>query len=156
MKAVLQYAFEGQGLSRVYENGDWMIGIKNFKPANALENIDCVERHNETDELFVLLEGECTLLYANEIENDPGREIEPAHISKVPSAALEFWAIPMERGRVYNIPRGLWHTTVTMPGTKLILVEAAATGVHNSDVRNLTQPEIGAMREILLSLRRNT
>lgn len=141
MKEVLQYAFEGQGLSRVYENGDWMIGIKNYKPANALENIDCVERHNETDELFVLLEGECVLLYADEISSD------------VPSAVLEFRAIPMERGRVYNIPRGLWHTTVTMPDTKLILVEAATTGAHNSDVLNLTQPQIEAMKEAVFSLR---
>ncbi len=143
MNEVLQYEFNGQGLSRVYENGDWMIGIKNYKPANALENIDCVERHNGTDELFVLLEGECVLLYADEIS------------SHVPSAALEFRALSMERGRVYNIPRGLWHTTVTKPGTKLILVEAAATGPHNSDVFNLSQTQIKAIREIILSLQKN-
>jgi len=31
--------------------------IKNWKPANDITGIDCLERHNQTDELFVLAAG---------------------------------------------------------------------------------------------------
>ena len=42
--------FADIGLSRVYENEKWMVGIKNWKPANDIANTYCLERHNETDE----------------------------------------------------------------------------------------------------------
>ena len=59
---ILSYEFDGEGMTRVYENPRWMIGIKNWKPMNDIANINCLERHNETDELFILLSGRCTLL----------------------------------------------------------------------------------------------
>ena len=54
---ILSYEFGGEGMTRVYENPKWMIGIKNWKPMNDIANINCLERHNETDELFILLSG---------------------------------------------------------------------------------------------------
>ena len=69
MQKILEYVFEGEGLTRVFENEKWMVGIKNWKPMNDTANINNLERHNETDELFILLKGQCTLLYANETEN---------------------------------------------------------------------------------------
>jgi len=63
---IQKFEFKGEGLTRVYENAKWMVGIKNWKPANDITGIDCLERHNETDELFILLAGGCTLLSAEE------------------------------------------------------------------------------------------
>ncbi len=125
---ILQYEFEGEGLTRVFENEKWMVGIKNWKPANDVAGIDCIERHNETDELFVLLAGKCVLIYANE-EN--GR--------------LVFGAVDMQPNKVYNIPRSLWHNTVTTKDTKLILVEDSSTGMSNSDVLALTPEQIATV-----------
>jgi mannose-6-phosphate isomerase-like protein (cupin superfamily) len=119
-----QYEYEGVGLTRVFENDKWMVGIKNWKPANDIENIDSLERHNGTDELFVLLDGSCTLLFAN--EKDGGFKIE---------------VVAMEKKKVYNIPRTLWHNTVTEKSTKLLLVEDSATSSVNSDVRMLSAEE---------------
>ena len=117
--------FSGEGMSRVYENPKWMVGIKNWKPANDITGIDCLERHNETDELFVLLAGHCTLLYANET-----------------ASGLAIEAVEMEPFKVYNIPARLWHHTVTQKNTKLALIEDSATGMNNSEVRPLTPDEI--------------
>jgi hypothetical protein len=47
---IQKFEFGEEGLKRVYENDKWMVGIKNWKPANDVANIDCLERHNETDE----------------------------------------------------------------------------------------------------------
>jgi len=128
---IQEFEFGEEGLKRVYENDKWMVGIKNWKPANDIANIDCLERHNETDELFVLLAGSCTLLSAIE-EN--GR--------------LAVKATAMKPMKVYNIPRSLWHNTVTMKSTKLILVEDVSTGAKNSDVLKLSGEQIAEVKRI--------
>ena len=65
---VLTYEYTGEGMHRVFETAEWTVGIKNWKPASDPMGIDCLERHNLTDELFVLLEGKCDLLFANEAD----------------------------------------------------------------------------------------
>ena len=92
---ILNYEFTGEGMQRVFENEKWTVGIKNWKPANDVTGIDCLERHNKTDELFVLVEGSCTLVYANET-----------------AGGLEFGAVKMEKDKVYNIPVSYTHLTL--------------------------------------------
>lgn len=128
---IAKYEFEGEGLTRVFENEKWMVGIKNWKPANDIENTNCLERHNKTDELFVLLAGKCVLLFANEVNGE-----------------LVIEAEDMEPMKVYNIPRTLWHNTVTSKDTKLILVEDSSTGMDNSDVLNLDAAQIAKVKEL--------
>jgi oxalate decarboxylase/phosphoglucose isomerase-like protein (cupin superfamily) len=109
-----------------------MVGIKNWKPENDASAIDCLERHNETDELFVLLAGKCVLLYANE-----------------KSGTVDIQAMPMDQGKLYKIPRSLWHTTVTMKETKLLLVEDSATSSKNSDMLKLDASQMALIRKIV-------
>jgi ureidoglycolate hydrolase len=129
---ILKYAFEGEGLTRVFENEKWMVGIKNWKPMNDIANINNLERHNETDELFILLNGQCTLLYANETAD-----------------GLDIQAVRMEPLKVYNIPRTLWHNTVTQKDTKLALIEDSSTGSANSDELKLTEAQIARVHELV-------
>jgi len=124
MRQIEVHSFEAEGLKKVYDNGSWFIGMKNYKPANDLANLDCLERHNETDEIFVLLEGGCVLLTAEET-----------------SSGLAFEALSMESHRVYVIPKGLWHTTITGKDSKLVLVEASGTSEKNSDVLKLSKDD---------------
>lgn len=125
------YEFTGEGMQRVFENEKWTVGIKNWKPANDVTGIDCLERHNKTDELFVLVEGSCTLIFANEAQG-----------------SLRFGAVKMEKNRVYNIPATLWHNTITRKNTKMILIEDSGTSMDNSDILNLTEAQIGEMRSL--------
>ncbi|MBQ3479783.1 MAG: cupin [Clostridia bacterium] len=129
---ILKYAFEGEGLTRVFENEKWMVGIKNWKPMNDIANINNLERHNETDELFILLNGQCTLLFANETAD-----------------GLDIQAVEMEPMKVYNIPRTLWHNTVTRKDTKLALIEDSSTGSANSDNLDLTEAQIARVHELV-------
>ncbi|MDR0638527.1 MAG: hypothetical protein LBG27_06460 [Spirochaetaceae bacterium] len=123
--------FSGEGMSRVYENRKWMVGIKNWKPANDITGIDCLERHNETDETFVLLSGHCTLIYANE-----------------EAGGLDVRAVVMEPFKVYTIPAALWHNTVTRRDTKMMLIEDSATGQANSDVMTLSPDQIAEVQKL--------
>lgn len=126
---ILDYEFSGEGMKRVFENEKWTVGIKNWKPANDVTGVDCLERHNLTDELFVLLEGSCTLIYANETEK-----------------GLEFGAVKMEKDKVYNIPATLWHNTITRKDTKMILIEDSNTSMENSDILKLDAGQIEKVR----------
>lgn len=122
-------AYEGEGMVRVYENGKWMVGIKNWKPMNDLCGIDRLERHNETDESFVLIDGKCTLFFANETLN-----------------GLDINYVPMEPFKVYTIPATLWHNTVTQKDTKLILIEDSDTNASNSNELPLSNAQIGRIQ----------
>ena len=128
---IQSFEMNGEGMQRVYENEKWTVGIKNWKPANDITGLDCLERHNKTDELFVLVEGSCTLVYANEV-----------------NGGLEFGAVKMEKDKVYNIPATLWHNTITRKDTKMILIEDSSTSMDNSDILNLTEAQIEEMRSL--------
>jgi mannose-6-phosphate isomerase-like protein (cupin superfamily) len=131
---VESFEFTGEGLKRVFENEKWTVAIKNWKPANDISQIDNIERHLETDELFVLLEGKCTIAFVN-ISDD---------------GTLDFEHVSMEKNKVYNIPMGLWHNTITQKDTKLILIEDSNTSMDNSEVRNLNEEEIRQLRDTTL------
>lgn len=128
---IQKYEYEGEGLTRVFENEKWMVGIKNWKPANDISNTNCMERHNKTDELFVLLAGSCVLLYANEVNGE-----------------LILSAVKMEPMKVYNIPATLWHNTVTRKDTKMVLIEDSSTGMENSDILKLNEEQIAKVKEL--------
>jgi hypothetical protein len=61
---------EAEGMSRVVESGEWVIGIKNYKLANDQDHFDYLEKHFLTDEAFVLLKGKCTLLIDVSAQNN--------------------------------------------------------------------------------------
>ena len=126
-------SFEGEGLKRVVESGAWFVGIKNWKPANDAAEFDFMERHLETDEVFVLLSGECSLLIGC-AENGTCADIR---------------CVPMEPEKVYCIHKGIWHNTITSRDAKLILAENRNTSNENSEVYSLSAQELAEIRKAL-------
>ena len=122
---ILNYSFDGEGMQRVFENEKWTVGIKNWKPANDITGINNLE-------LFVLVAGSCTLIYANEVEG-----------------GLDIKAVKMEPNKVYNIPATLWHNTVTCKDTKMILIEDSNTSMDNSDILDLNEDQIAAIKALV-------
>ena len=129
---IQSFEMNGEGMQRVYENEKWTVGIKNWKPANDITGLNCLERHNKTDELFVLLSGRCTLISAEEVGGE-----------------LKMKALEMEPFKVYNIPQSLWHNTVTQKDTKMILIEDVSTGMENSDILDLTPAQIETLKSLV-------
>ncbi len=129
---IASYEFSGEGMKRQYENEKWTVGIKNWKPANDITGIDMLERHNQTDELFVLVSGSCTLISAEETSN-----------------GMVFGKVEMKPEKVYNIPMTLWHNTITTKGTKMILIEDSNTGESNSNFYKLSKKEIAEIQKLV-------
>ena len=100
----------------VYFEG-WRAAFLNDTPKFHLENIKEMQRHNTSDEVFLLLEGSCTLY----VSDGTGRELG------------RLMGTDLERGVMYNVRKGVWHTHVTGPGAKLAIIENADVSPENSD-----------------------
>ena len=106
---------------RLVEFGAWTTAMLNDSPMYTPEGVSYLQKHNETDEVFILLQGECTLFSA-------GRGERPEEIS----------ALRMEPLKFYNIKAGTWHTHVLAPDTKVVVVENSNTCLDNSPISDLT------------------
>ncbi|HWP51585.1 MAG TPA: hypothetical protein VN626_07810 [Clostridia bacterium] len=114
------YTYEESGFSPLVFFNGWRVAILNHQPSQERGMVPFLERHHQTDEVFVLLQGPATLLLGG-YEDVPG-EIE---------------ALLMESGKLYNVPRNLWHAILTQPQSKLLIVENLDTGEANSSYHPL-------------------
>jgi len=102
--------YTGEGFKPQVDFGAWRVAIANFKPDWAKGKQPYIERHMQTDEVFVLLSGEVTLLI--------GREM------------TEY---PMEPGKIYNVKAGTWHQMQMSEDAKVLIVENLDTSRENSE-----------------------
>ncbi len=106
---VREYA--GEGYRPLVDYGAWRVAILNFIDELVPENLDKLQRHDETDEVFVLLAGRCILFLAE------GGEI---------------YAQDMEPFKCYNVKRGAWHTHTLDRDARVLIVENRDTTSQNS------------------------
>lgn len=83
-----------------------------------------MQRHLETDESFILLEGKAVLFAA-------GGEDAPDE--------LEHYI--MEPGVIYTVPKGIWHTQAMSEDAKILLIENSGTVAENSPRCPITQQQ---------------
>ena len=109
--------FEGGQWKTMMNTENWRIGFLGY--GERFSKFAELERHNKTDEAFMLLSG-TAILYENET---------PA---------------VMEKGVVYNIPRGTWHHIVVSEDAVVIVVENSDTSMDNSERISLEEYRKGA------------
>jgi len=120
------------GYKPILINEGWQIGHLNFMPELRADVIDRIERHNLTDEVFILYSGDALLTAA--VETPEG---------------LQWEVIPMQKAVTYNIPAGLWHTIAMSPGDVVLIVEKDGTHLGDVDYRPLSDDERKALRTAL-------
>ncbi len=108
--------FDGEGYKPLVDYGTWRVAFLRFIDELIPENIHRLERHVETDEVFVLLAGKA-ILFLGEGEE----EIEA------------FYSLEMEPGKLYNIKKNAWHCCVLSRDATVLLVENKDTGEANTD-----------------------
>ena len=101
---------------QIYYEG-WRVAYLNDTPKFHLENMEDMQRHNTSDEVFVLLKGSCTLYIGDGGDEGPGT----------------VRAVELEPGVIYNVRRGAWHTHATGPDASVLIVENADVSPENSD-----------------------
>jgi ureidoglycolate hydrolase len=124
------------GYAPAVDFGEWRVALLNRCEDCAPEGIKRMERHNETDEVFVLLEGRAILFIA-----------EPAEAGESRDTVGRIHSCPMERSKLYNIRRAAWHACAVSGSAKVLIVENHDTTEANSDYIDLDD----AQRAILAS-----
>ena len=108
------YDYTGESYMPAMSFGKWRVAYLNDAEVFREENFCQMERHNETDEVFILLEGKATLIIGEEMNR-----------------------IEMEPHKLYNIPLGVWHNIITTEGTRVLIVENEDTGLKNSEIKSI-------------------
>ena len=117
-------AWEGIGFRPLVQSGDWVVALMNWEKRFDLSGVGDIERHNETDEVFVLVRGRGLLFIAG----DDGIQ-----------------AFDMQPNQVYNVTKGTWHSVIGTKETSWLIVESSNTTAGNTNHRPLTNDELAVL-----------
>ena len=123
--------YDGDGYRPLVDYGAWRVALLRFADDMLPRNIVHLQRHDETDEVFVLLQGRC-ILYLGE-----GNE-----------RVTMLHAEEMAPLKVYNVKRGVWHNHTLSRDAVVLIVENKDTTDQNSPFYHLDEEQ----RERLLEL----
>lgn len=119
------YLWEGVGFEPLVFTESWQAALLNWEPLFSRHNLDEIERHNHSDEVFVLLRGQAVIF----TQADGG-----------PLQAEE-----MKRGVIYNVPAGVWHNLVATRDVAFLIVENRDTHLHDTEIRPIRPEELAAL-----------
>ena len=125
--------YTGEGYMPVIDYGAWRAAILNYAEELLPQNLTHMQRHDETDEVFVLLRGRCILF-----------------IGEGDERVTSIFAQDMEPFRMYNVKRSAWHTHTLSEDAMVLIVENRDTTVQNSP----TYPLDKVQRKTLVDLSR--
>jgi len=123
--------YDGEGYQPLVDYGAWRVAFLRFIDELIPKNIYRFERHVETDEVFVLLQGQA-VLFLGEGEN----KIEKLH----PQV--------MQPGKLYNVKKNAWHACVLSQDATILLVENRDTGIENTDYLELSHQQRKTLVEV--------
>ena len=99
--------YDGEGYRPVIDSdGEWIVALMNWCPSVTLAGLGKIEKHLNTDEVFVLTAGRGALLVAP-------RGDEPTDLA----------VIDMQRSVVYNVKREAWHGLILSEDGRTVIVE---------------------------------
>jgi hypothetical protein len=107
--------YGGEGYMPLIDYGEWRVAVLRHADELLPQNIDNMQRHDETDEVFVLLEGRCILFIGE------GQE-----------AVTTIHAQDMQPLKLYNVKVGCWHTHTLSEDATVLVVENRDTTLENS------------------------
>lgn len=121
-----------EGYKPLVDYKTWRVAVLNYIDELLPEQIKSMQKHNETDEIFVLLSGKCILFSGGD-----SKEIG------------EVDAIDMEPLKIYNVKRSVWHTHTLSEGASVLIVENSDTGDNNSPVLKMNDEQIKKMKQLV-------
>jgi ureidoglycolate hydrolase len=113
--------FQGNGYKALIDYGEWRVAMLRYLEALQPDRIDSMERHSQTDEVFVLLKGQGVLVLGGN-----GKQVD------------SIYPQVMEPGKLYNVKCNTWHTILLSREAKILIVENKDTGAYNSEYTYLS------------------
>ncbi len=113
----------------------WRVALMNYTVDLLPEKINRMQKHTETDEVFVLMKGRCILFIG---EGEEG-------VTKV-------HALDMELYKLYNVKKGAWHSHTFSEDARVLIVENCDTVIENSPFVWLSESQCKDVFELAKSL----
>ena len=127
--------YTGEGYRPLIDYGQWRVAILRYIDELRPENISQMQRHAETDEVFVLLHGRCILFLGDGDES-----------------VVSIHAQDMEPLKLYNVKQGAWHTHTLSDDATVLIVENQNTTAHNSPEIEVSATQRQQLVELTLAL----
>ncbi len=113
--------YDGQGYHPLVDFDTWRVAILRWIPSIQPDEITYMERHTQTDEVFVLLSGQATLVIGGN----------SSHVESINPQRLESCVF-------YNVKQNAWHTVLLSKDASILIVEEDSTGDANTEYCDLT------------------
>lgn len=107
--------YSGEGYQPLIDFNCWRVAFLRYLDELEPVRIGSVEKHFETDEVFVLLSGQGVLF-----------------LGSGEGEVNELISLVMQPCRLYNVKKGTWHTIVLSRDATILLVENRDTRNENS------------------------
>lgn len=124
-------SFNGEGYLPLIDFESWRVAELRYIDELEPDRIDNMQKHNETDEIFVVLEGDFTLFLGGN-----GYEIG------------EIEAIKLEPLKLYNVKKGTFHTHTPEKNCTCLIVENKNTTDDNSPKIKITKEQSNKIVEL--------
>jgi hypothetical protein len=124
-------AYEGIGYRPMIAYEGWRVAILRYIDELEIQNLAKMQKHNETDEVFVLLEGNCTLFVGGK-----GNQIN------------DIDGIAMEPLKLYNVKRGVWHTHTLDKKATVLIIENEDTSDDNSPSLLMNEVQLEKLNQV--------
>ena len=132
MKAIEITDFPVTDYEPLVDSEGWRVAVLAFCENTTLPKIQTMQKHDFTDEVFVLIRGNCTLLTGGNGE--------------VPG---EMRSVKLEPHKVYNVKKGFWHNHVLDEEGIVLIVENQDTCDDNSPIMLLTEAQKAALEKLV-------
>lgn len=113
--------YVGDGYMPIMHYESFRVAILKYCDELLPQNITKMQKHNETDEVFVLLKGKFALYIGegdDSVQNIYAKELEPL--------------------KMYNVKRATWHTHTLSDDAVVLIIENENTDLSNSPEIKLT------------------
>ncbi len=117
-------SYAGEGYLPLVDFANWRVAVLRFIEELLPENITRLQRHDETDEVFVLLQGHCILFLG---EGD--------------TSVSRIHAEDMQPLKTYNVKRSAWHSHTLSKDAVVLIIENRDTDDSNSPYVDLSQEQ---------------
>ena len=118
------YSHEHDGFKILVKYQSWRTAVLNQGKENKTESISYIEKHNESDEVFVLLKGKAYLIVGGDGDKPHSFEV-----------------LPMDLLKTYNVKAKVWHACLMSSDASIYIVENIDTGRENGEHYSLTAEE---------------
>ena len=124
-------SYEGEGYRPVIDYQTWRVAILNYCEELEVPNLRTMQKHMKTDEVFVLLRGNCVLFAGG-----TGEDIDLVE------------AVLMKPLQLYNVKRGVWHTHTLDQDGMVLIVENKDTCDDNSPTKPMSEDQIKQLKKL--------